>query len=280
MPYAEPGGDVRLFYTDDGPREADVLLLVHGFAADSGDWVWHIAELAKTYRVIAPDLRGHGHSSAPATRYRPQDLAQDLANLLDHLGIDRVVAFGHSMGAMVVSALAVERSDLVEALVCVDPAYGQPPAIAEFFPRMVDRLRRDPHATVLGMEPVLYTPATPQVVRTWHARKIQATPAHVLTQAFPAMFTDDGQWGVRPESEAYLSGRQCPVLACWASEDSAAWEKDLLKHPASMAVVWPAAGHRLHEERPAEFLLVVGNWLEKLDDPARPSAPNPQPAQP
>ncbi|MEU5878291.1 alpha/beta hydrolase [Spirillospora sp. NPDC047279] len=269
MPFAELG-DVRLFYTDDAPDDAvangTTLLLVHGYAADSQDWAWHIAGLtAAGYRVVAPDLRGHGNSSAPATGYRPADLAADMIALLDHLGVDRVIALGHSMGTMVVSTLAVEHAARIRALVCVDPAYGMPAEIAAFMPAMVEGLLKDPVPAVLGMEPVLYTPVTPAHVRTAHARKIQATPEHVLKQAFPAMFTDEGRWATRPESEAYLAGRDCPVLACWADPARAAWEAEQFKHPASRAVSWPAAGHRLHEERPAEFLLVVKKWLKELD---------------
>ncbi|MFI0450605.1 alpha/beta fold hydrolase [Actinomadura sp. 6N118] len=278
MPFAELG-DVRLFYTDDAPSAAagsagvdltraggTPLLLVHGYAADSQDWAWHIAGLtAAGHRVIAPDLRGHGHSSAPETGYRPQELAADLARLLDRLGVDQVIAIGHSMGGMVASALAVEHPGRVRSLVCVDPAYGQPAEIAQFFPGMVEALRKDPVATVLGMEPVLYTAATPRHLRTAHARKIQATPEHVLAQAFPAMFTDEGHWGTRPASEAYLARRACPVLTCWAEPERAAWETELFKHPASRAIAWPGAGHRLHEERPAEFLLVVKNRLEEIE---------------
>jgi pimeloyl-ACP methyl ester carboxylesterase len=270
MPFAELGSAgevVRLFYTDDGPADSGrtPLLLVHGYAADSNDWAFHLAELAADRRVIAPDLRGHGSSSAPESGYRPQDLAGDLVLLLDHLGVERVIAIGHSMGAMVVTALAVEHPARVRAVVGVDPGYGQTQAIAEFFPAMVHELRRAPHATVLGMEPVLYTAATPTFIRTWHARKIQSTPAHVLTQAFPAMFTDAGQFGVRPAADEYVGRRECPVLTCWAHPEPAAWESGLFKHPASRAISWPGAGHRLHEERPAEFLLVVKEWLTKLD---------------
>lgn len=267
MPFADLG-DPRLFFTDDAPANAETtpLLLVHGYAADSHDWDWHLPGLTDAgHRVIAVDLRGHGHSSAPESGYRPEDLAGDLVRLLDHLGIERVTAFGHSMGAMVVSALAVGHPGRVRALVCVDPGYGQRPATAAFFPALVQELQRDPHATVLRMEPAVYTPATPELIKTWHARKIQGTPAHVLAQAFPAMFTDEGQWGVRPASDAYLARRECPVLTCWASAEAAAWEANLFKHPASKAIAWPGAGHRLHEERPAEFLLVVKNWLAKLD---------------
>jgi pimeloyl-ACP methyl ester carboxylesterase len=265
MPHVELGEGVRLFFTDDGPKDAEPLLLVHGYAADAGDWSWHISGLSESYRVIAPDLRGHGHSSAPATGYRPEDLARDLAGLLDHLGIERTVAIGHSMGAMVVSALAVEHAPRIKALVCVDPAYGQNDTVAQMMPGLVEALRKDAYEAVLAMESALYTPATPEVVRTAHARKAQATSEAALRQCFPALFTDDGAWGLRAQSEAYLSGRECPVLTCWASPEPAAWESGLFKHPASRAVAWPAAGHRLHEERPAEFLLAVTTWLNKLD---------------
>ncbi|HEX2312682.1 MAG TPA: alpha/beta fold hydrolase [Thermomonospora sp.] len=269
MPFAALG-DVDLFHTDDAPADPGAagrtpVLLVHGYAADSDDWVPVLPSLAARRRVVAPDLRGHGRSSAPAGGYRPEDLAADLVALLDLLGIGRVVAFGHSMGAMVATALAVGHPSRVEALVCVDPGYGQPPEIAAMFPAMVEDLRRDPHAAVLAMEPVLYTPATPEDVRTRHARKILGTPAHVLARAFPAMFTDPGQWGARPASDAYLARRACPVLTCRADAEAAAWERGLPTHPASRVLHWPGAGHRLHEERPAEFLHVVEKWLETLD---------------
>jgi pimeloyl-ACP methyl ester carboxylesterase len=267
MPFADLG-DVRLFYTDDAPEEAkgDPILLVHGYAADSQDWLWHIPGLVRAgYRVIAPDLRGHGHSSAPESGYRPEDTAGDLVRLLDRLGIERVVAIGHSMGGMVVTALAVEHPERVRALVCVDPAYGLPQEVAQFMPSMVEGLDKDPVAAVLSWEAVLYTPATPEHIRTAHARKIQATSEPALRQAFPALFAAEGQWGCRPESDAHVARRDCPVLTCWAEPERAAWETALLKHPASRAIAWPGAGHRLHEERPAEFLHVVKNWLEELE---------------
>jgi pimeloyl-ACP methyl ester carboxylesterase len=266
MPFTDLGG-VRLFHTDDNAGSAaPPLLLVHGFGADSHDWAWHIPDLARDRRVIAPDLRGHGHSSAPESGYRPRELAGDLVRLLDHLGVEQVIAIGHSMGGIVVSALAVEHPDRVRALVCVDPAYGQPPEVAAAFPAMIEGLRHDAHAMALQNDAWCYTPATPAFIRTWHARKILATPPHVLALAFAGMYTGDDQFGVRPASEKYLARRECPVLSCWsaAQSESASWEAGLFGHPASTALSWPGAGHRLHEERPAEFLLVVQNWLTTL----------------
>ncbi|MBG6087835.1 alpha/beta fold hydrolase [Actinomadura viridis] len=244
------------------------LLLVHGFGADSHDWTPHLPELAARRRVIAPDLRGHGYSSAPETGYRPRDLAGDLVGLLDALGVERVTAIGHSLGALVVSALAVEHPERVRALVCVDPGYGQPPEIAAAFPGMIEALRGpDPYRTALANDAWCYTPASPPQLREWHRRKILGTSVPALAQAFAGMYEGDDQFGVRPASEDYLVRRACPVLSCWsaAQAGSAAWERGLFKHPASRAVVWPGGGHRLHAERPAEFLLVVNDWLDELD---------------
>jgi len=268
MPFAELG-EVRLFYTDDGPPAgAGVpLLLVHGYGADSHDWVPHLPRLTAGHRVIAPDLRGHGYSSAPEAGYRPRELAADLVRLLDRLEVPRVTAFGHSLGALVVSALAVEHPGRVRALVCVDPGYGQPPDVAAAFPAMIEGLRADPYGTALANDAWCYTAASPPWLREWHRRKILGTAPHALAEGFAGMFSGDDQFGVRPAADAYLARRACPVLSCWshARAESADWERGLFKHPASRALVWPGGGHRLHAERPAEFLHVATAWLAELD---------------
>jgi pimeloyl-ACP methyl ester carboxylesterase len=241
------------------------LLLVHGFGADSHDWIWHLPELSRSHRVIAVDLRGHGYSSAPESGYRPQDLADDLVRLLDLLGIERVVAFGHSMGGLVVSALAVEHPDRVRALVCVDPGYGRPDASAPYLATLAENMRGDAHRQALANDEWCYTPASPAFLRAWHARKILGTPPHVLAAAFSAMFSADDQLGIRSASEPYLARRKCPVLSFWFDPEQSSWEADLFEHPASTTVTWVGSGHRLHAERPEEFLHIVANWLRKLD---------------
>jgi pimeloyl-ACP methyl ester carboxylesterase len=266
MAYADLG-DVRLFYTDDGSAHEGVpLLLVHGWGADSHEWSWHIPQLSAGRRVIAPDLRGHGYSSASAAGYRPRDMAGDLVRLLDHLGVEEVIPVGHSMGAQIASILAVEHPSRVPALVCVEPGYGLDGAMAAAVPRLAEALHGEQAgATALWMDEWSYTPASPPVLRQWHARRLQAMRPHVLAAAFAGMFTDPDQIGVRPAADEYLSRRDRPVLSFWCEPGRAAWEQGLFKHPASTAVCWPGSGHRLHEERPAEFLLVVNDWLAQLD---------------
>ncbi|MCT9933959.1 alpha/beta hydrolase [Planotetraspora sp. A-T 1434] len=263
MPFADLG-DARLFYTDDGSARP-VLLLVHGWGSDSHEWSHHIPALRERYRVIAVDLRGHGYSSAAESGNTPRRMADDLVRLCGRLGVETVIPIGHSMGAQVVSHLAVEHPSLVRALVTVDPGYGFTGAVADGFPAMVAALREgDANATAVQMDQWTFTPASPGWLKEWHRRRLLAMPAHVLTESFAAMFGEPRSIGVRPASEEYLVRRECPVLSFWFDPAQAAWERTVFKDPRSKTVVWEGSGHRLHEERPGEFLLVVNTWVKEV----------------
>ena len=97
---------VALHYEESGSGAAVVLL--HGYPLDHTLWRAQIAALSDAYRVIAPDLRGHGASPAPEGDYSMDLLAADVAALLDRLGVERAVWVGHSMGGYV--ALAALRT--------------------------------------------------------------------------------------------------------------------------------------------------------------------------
>ncbi len=258
---------MRLFHTVEGAGEP--LLLVHGWGSHGHEWDQHVAALAERHRVIVPDLRGHGRSPVPDHDNTPRAMAADLAELLEaEVPGDPVVAVGHSMGAQVVSVLAVERPELVRAVVALDAGYGVLATIAPYLAQVVETLGgEDPIGAALAMEEWSFTPATPPAVRAAHRRSIAGTPPHVLAQAFAAIFTAPDAFGLRPASEKYLAGRRVPVLSVWADPDRAEWEEPLLTEPASRVVTWPGAGHYLHEERPAEFLTLLGEWLAAL--PAR-----------
>ena len=92
---------VRLEYSDFGSGSPVVLL--HGFPLDRTIWQGQHG-LADRYRVITPDLRGHGQSPAPEGAYTMEELAGDVLALLDRLKIERAVLMGHSMGGYVALA--------------------------------------------------------------------------------------------------------------------------------------------------------------------------------
>lgn len=260
---AEPAA-IRLFYTDDGSGDT-TLLLVHGWGADSHQWVHHLPELTRTHRVIAVDLRGHGYSTASDTGNTVTQMTADLARLLKFLDISSCVAIGHSMGAVIVSRLAVEEPDLVTAVVTVDPGYGFPAGVGRLSMGLLEGLRGpDPGAAAVQIDQWCYTAASPAWLREWHRRRLLATPPHVLAQAFESLWSGPDALGTRGQADGYLPRRACPVLSFWAHPAQAAWEAELPKDPRSRIVCWPGSGHRLHEERPAEFTLVVTEWLRSL----------------
>lgn len=123
---ALPDGDLHVI--DDGPRDAPVLLLIHGNASSTAWWDPVVPALAARYRVIRIDLLGHGQSAKPMARYDVPAQARRAAELLDELGVTRATIIAHSMGGMVATALAEQRPDLVSALALIDsaPSPGAP----------------------------------------------------------------------------------------------------------------------------------------------------------
>jgi 3-oxoadipate enol-lactonase len=97
--------NIQLAYHDSG-QGGIPLLLIHGFCGSSGYWQEVIPALSAVSRVIAPDLRGHGQSSAGEAPCSMDDLADDLLQLLDHLNIPQAVVFGHSLGGYITLSLA------------------------------------------------------------------------------------------------------------------------------------------------------------------------------
>jgi pimeloyl-ACP methyl ester carboxylesterase len=111
--------DIQLHYEDRGAGEP--LVLLHGFAGSSADWVhlFDLDALAARYRVIAPDARGHGRSTNPAGTFRHDQAARDLFGLLEHLGVGRFKAVGLSLGGNTLLHAATQQPERVAAMVLI-----------------------------------------------------------------------------------------------------------------------------------------------------------------
>jgi pimeloyl-ACP methyl ester carboxylesterase len=120
-----PRGVIRhhgrlLSYQDLGVVGAPVVLLIHGMVSDSTTWSRAAAGLAERgYRVLAPDLLGHGDSDKPEDGYQLADFAGSLSALLTELDVGRATVVGHSFGGAVAMQLAYEQPELVRRLVLV-----------------------------------------------------------------------------------------------------------------------------------------------------------------
>ncbi len=114
-------GDVEIFYRAFGRRGATPIMIVHGLSFISYDWIEIADRLARGREVAAMDMRGFGESSWSADKkYGVGDFAGDCLALMDHLGWDRAILIGHSMGGRNATWCAAENADRIAALVLVD----------------------------------------------------------------------------------------------------------------------------------------------------------------
>ena len=95
------------------------MLLLHALGESGADWDAVVSAFTHGYRVIAPDMRGHGTSGWPG-EYSFSVMRDDVIALLDALGLDRVVVVGHSMGAVIGWLLALTEPQRVHRLVVED----------------------------------------------------------------------------------------------------------------------------------------------------------------
>lgn len=107
----------RLAYYDEG--SGDALLLIHGMAGSSATWREILPQLAKKYRVIAPDLLGHGQSAKPRTDYSLGAFAVGLRDLLDELEVDSATVVGHSLGGGIAMQFLYQHPTYCQRLVLI-----------------------------------------------------------------------------------------------------------------------------------------------------------------
>ncbi|USQ86193.1 alpha/beta hydrolase [Streptomyces phaeoluteigriseus] len=253
---------VRLFHTELGDREAQTVLLVHGWGGDGREWSPHAEALSRRYHVVVPDLRGHGRSGVPPTGNTPRLMADDLARLIRGLGTGPVTAVGHSMGGQVVNLLAVHHPDLVRSVVALDPAHGSPTAELamhrENLAAYVEQGSRRAADFVSGA----FGPEAPCGLRAAHMRTVLGTPDHVIAEAYSGMYLAPDAVGSRPRSEAHLRMRRCRALTVWSAQEFAVWERTTTHVQGSRVDHWADTGHYVHAEHPDRTVRLIRAWVD------------------
>jgi len=107
--------DINIYYEIHGKGEP--LVLIYGYAGDSGLWFRQIPVLSKKYQVIAFDNRGVGRSDKPDTPYTMAMMAADVAGLLEVMGVDAAHVFGISLGGMIAQHFALDYPQRVASLI-------------------------------------------------------------------------------------------------------------------------------------------------------------------
>jgi pimeloyl-ACP methyl ester carboxylesterase len=113
---------VRIAYDDTGASDPPIVF-VHGWCCDRSHFAPQVAHFTAHHRCASLDLRGHGESDVPADGYEVATMADDVAALCAHLGLQKPVVIGHSMGGAVTLSLAARHPDLPAAIVMLDAAF-------------------------------------------------------------------------------------------------------------------------------------------------------------
>ena len=274
------------FLDSGGAGDDSALLFVHGLLGSRRSWRHLVDKLDPHYRVLAPDLFGHGASAKPIGDYSLGAHAATLRDLLDHLAVDRVTLIGHSLGGGIGLQFCYLFPERVERLVLVSSGG---------LGRDVSPLLRA--ATVPGAEWVL-----PLVASSW-VRESVDTAARVLQRAGwrPSPMLAEGWHGFGSLREAdtrraFLStargvidpGGQTvtahdflplvsdvPTLIVWGSNDriipvshATAAHQTL---PESRLEIFEQAGHFPHLDQPARFASVLSAFIAATSRPPSPT---------
>ena len=208
--------DFSLAYLDS--HDGLTLLLIHGFPLSGGMWEGQIVELRDELRIIAPDLRGHGHSDAPDPPYTIAEFADDLAGLMDHLSIHGpFIVCGLSMGGYIAFEFYRRYREHVAGLVLMATRAGADSEEGQANrDKAVAAVRAEGVTAVIeSMLPKLFSPQTSE-----HQPELVAALKELMV-----MTSEDGMIGAleamktRVDSTALLAEIDVPTLVIHGSDD-------------------------------------------------------------
>jgi 3-oxoadipate enol-lactonase len=248
----------RISFTEHG--SGPTLLLVHGLMITGEMFEPVIEHFAARHRVIVPDLRGHGRSRGLPPPYTASQLAADLSNLLDHLGIDSVAVLGYSHGGAIAQQLALDHPKRCSRLVLACTyAFNMATFREKLEGRLVPLLVRG-----LGMRrfaKFVVSQGLKQLAEEradWVIDRMADQDCRLMVRAWRAAMTFDS----RPR----LAEIKCPTLVVAASNDEAVpMHHAKMLHDGiagSQLVIIDGADHTLIWADPNELTRVVDKFLE------------------
>lgn len=282
--FVETNG-IRLHYKDEGPRDAPVLVLLHGFAASLHTWDGWAAELVGDYRMVRLDLPGHGLTGPrPDNDYSSTAAVELLAAFLDHLGVERFHLGGNSMGGGISWRFATIHPERVDRLILVD-AGGAPPAQGATADSQ--RPQRQGGSSVMRLirRPVIRDLAprlTPRFLYERGLLEVYGDDSKVTDELVDRYFQLSLRSGNRPALMRRLQQAgppppydlipliESPTLILWGEDDiwlpvSGGRRFDALM-PNSELIVYPGVGHVPMEEIPEQTARDVRAFLAAASD--------------
>jgi pimeloyl-ACP methyl ester carboxylesterase len=257
---------VKIHYLRAGTGKK-TLVLIHGFGDTSHMWIPLFDEFGKDYTIIAPDMRGLGDSSRPASGYDKKTIAMDIHELVKSLGFQKIDLVGHDIGLMVAYAYAAQFPNEVEKLALLEapiPGIGDiwekvytTPALWHFHfvdsPIALDlvkgreRLFLEHFWQTLSPHPETFSEADRRIYAKSYA---QDGAMRAAFEMFKAFNTQDAM-----DNRKFAANKlPMPVLTIEGDKamGGALQTQAELVATNVTSVIFPDTGHWLMEQRPAE----------------------------
>ena len=179
-----------LAYQDLGSGTNPIILL-HGWSCDRTFLLPQLEHLSRSHRAIAVDLRGHGESDAPDSRYTLTEFADDIHDLITVLRLPAVAVIGHSMGGQVALELAARHAEDVSAICLIDSVVFPSISLTAQLRQILPELAGPDYVDVLRETAAsLFLETDDPVRKAELLRKIERTPRHVAVAAFRGHLLD------------------------------------------------------------------------------------------
>ena len=257
----------RLHLRDTGPRDAPVLIMLHGFGSSLFTWDDWADRLSADHRAIRCDLPGFGLTGAdPTGEYTDARTIAVLLALLDHLGVKRATLIGNSMGGRVAWMFAAAHPDRVSKLVLVSPDGFASPGIEYDKKQDVPPMMRAlPYTLPLfllraNLEAAYADPSRMTEVALQRTRDMTLAPG--VRRAVIARM----EQSVLREPGPLLASITAPALLLWGEKDALipiGNARDYLAAmPNARLATLPGVGHLPQEEAPAESLVPLLAFLD------------------
>ncbi len=246
-----------------------MVVLLHGFPFNNTMWNHQKNTVGGVYRMIAPDLRGHGGSIAPDEPvYSVDAMADDVVETIESIGIEGpVVLGGLSMGGYVALSIAVRYPTRLRGLMLLDTRAG-----ADFPEARQNRLdlvqkveeARSPFPAIQGMLPKLFSPKTrerqPNLIHRME-KQMSRTPAHSVAATLRGL-------AERPDRTDDLPGIAVPTLVVVGTDDALTPPEEARSMataiPGARLVVVPDAGHLAPVENPSTVNDAILAFLKEI----------------
>ena len=256
MPFAKLNG-IDLYYEAHGNGPA--LVLAHGGGGSHLSWWQQVPELSKTYKVITFDHRSFGQSRDLPDGPGPRAFVQDLATLLDHLGIQKAVVAGQSMGGWTVCGFAAAYPERTSALILCDTTGGVDIAeVTRTHASLQERSRGNLAQILASAYATSFPERHPALCFLY--QQISALNTQVAPNLVPLLL------GLKHTTEQIVE-HKIPTLLVVGEEDvltpPQAMASVAAQIPQARFVTVPQAGHSVYFERAEEFNRILAEFLRK-----------------